>query len=459
MPALRRFETRVKAGYVIVTLLLATGMAVFVHRLATMADAQVASLRLAENEIPLIERMRWHTELIVSSGRGYFLTGNPALLDKVRESTAQFDASLHALLSAHEPGLDSQPLADEVRDAVREFLRVQSALLAGPPSADLRLEERFEAELLPLRRHLDQALAKLIEHKQVALERTYQQARAARHRMARWLYLMLGVLVLIDLWVAWGFARLLARAYHHERESLAAARRALDARDEIMGIVAHDLRNPLSAITMKAALLRRRADNEKTREQARSIEDITLRMEHLIRSMLDVSTIEAGTFSVAPTPCEVDDLLCETAAMLTPIAAAREVRFEQRALRPGLRVLADRDRVIQVLSNIIGNALKFTPAGGEVTVTVEPRPAEALFSVRDTGPGIPREHLERIFDRFWKDETPGKKGTGLGLFIARGIVNAHGGRIWVVSEPGSGACFHFTLPLATEAQPRRSAPP
>jgi signal transduction histidine kinase len=110
-----------------------------------------------------------------------------------------------------------------------------------------------------------------------------------------------------------------------------------------------------------------------------------------------------------------------------------------------------------VLSNLLGNALKFTPQGGQVTLSVEQEGTVARFAVVDTGSGIARENLVRIFERFWKDEMPGKKGTGLGLFIAKGIVDAHGGRIWAESEVGHGARFYFTLPLIQRAEQQQAS--
>jgi signal transduction histidine kinase len=110
-------------------------------------------------------------------------------------------------------------------------------------------------------------------------------------------------------------------------------------------------------------------------------------------------------------------------------------------------IRADQERVLQVLSNLVGNALKFTPEGGLVTLSAERDATMVRFAVVDSGPGIPREDLARVFDRFWRKETPGKKGTGLGLFIAKGIIEAHGGRIWVESDTGRGASFYFTIPL------------
>jgi signal transduction histidine kinase len=175
-------------------------------------------------------------------------------------------------------------------------------------------------------------------------------------------------------------------------------------------------------------------------------------MEYLIKSLLDVSTMEAGRFSVTPAPCSVARVARETSEMFASLAAQREVRLEQRVDGSGLAILADRERVLQVLSNLLGNALKFTPPGGQVTLSVERHGPVVQFAVVDTGPGIPDENLAHVFDRFWKDETPGKKGTGLGLFIAKGIIDAHGGRIWAESEPGRGARFYFTLPICEPAR-------
>jgi signal transduction histidine kinase len=175
-------------------------------------------------------------------------------------------------------------------------------------------------------------------------------------------------------------------------------------------------------------------------------------MEYLIKTMLDVTTMEAGKFSVSPERCGADGLLREAREMFETLSASKQIKLEQVAVEAGLAIHADRERVLQVLSNLLGNALKFTPQGGHVTLCAERHGEMVRFGVRDTGPGIVRENLSRIFERFWKEETPGKKGTGLGLFIAKGIVDAHGGRIWVESEVGHGSRFYFTLPLASPAE-------
>jgi len=244
-------------------------------------------------------------------------------------------------------------------------------------------------------------------------------------------------------------ARKLARTYRREAEALEIERKALSARDELMGIVAHDLRSPLGAITMRAELLQKTATDDNTRAQAASINNIATRMSHLIKTMLDVTVIEAGQLSIKPEQCEVDGLVREVFDMFSAVAAQKQLHLEHRDSEHGLVVQADRERIFQVLSNLLANAISFTPRDGCVTLSVERSGDVATFTISDTGPGIAAEHLSHVFDRFWKHEARGRKGTGLGLFIAKSIIDAHAGRIWVESSPGHGATFRFTLRCAT----------
>jgi signal transduction histidine kinase len=437
------FQTKALLGYFLLALILAAGMSLSVRRFSSAVDEQVALLRAAEHEITLVERLRWRSEVIVSDGRGYLLSGDPTLLGKLEYSVVEFDANVQALSRR------AHPLVDEADDAARNFRRVQRDLVTARqrPEGTPSLIGRFETELLPLRHELDQALARLVDHRQAALDDFYEASKRSRGRLELWLSVLRGVLVLAGLAVAWYFAKLLTHSYRQELDAKEAAGKALAARDEVMGVVAHDLRNPLGAITLKAALLQEETDLEKVRQQAASIGNVALRMEYLIKGLLDVTTMEAGKFTVHPTPCAVHDLLREIEAMFDPLAAAKQIGLQRAEGETGLVVRAERERVLQVLSNLVGNALKFTPRGGHVTLSVERHGAMARFAVLDTGPGISRESLAHIFDRFWKKETPGAKGTGLGLFIARGIVEAHGGQIWVNSDLGHGATFYFTLPL------------
>ncbi|HYO56144.1 PAS domain-containing sensor histidine kinase [Archangium sp.] len=254
-----------------------------------------------------------------------------------------------------------------------------------------------------------------------------------------------------DLEFARELARLASLAVQNAR-LYRAAQRATQARDVVLEVVAHDLRNPLNAIVLSTQkLLRQRraeAMDTGTREPLRSIASSAQRMGRLIEDLLDVARMEGGTLSVDPGPQPTAALLQEAVEALRPLAT--EVRLSSEVSGELPPVLADRDRLLQVFSNLLGNALKFTPPGGWITVSARVEGSWVCFSVRDTGPGISPDALEHLFDRFWQAQRGDRRGAGLGLSIAKGIIEAHGGRIWAESEPGHGSTFFFTVPIARE---------
>jgi signal transduction histidine kinase len=231
-----------------------------------------------------------------------------------------------------------------------------------------------------------------------------------------------------------------------------AAQDATRARDDLVAIVSHDLRNPIHTINMAAAFLLEVAppvDRRITsRRQLEVIQRQANRANRLISDLLDVAKIQAGGLTVEPVPVDVLSLVQEALESANPLATSNQLKLCREVEDDGARVLSDRDRVLQVFANLLGNAIKFTPKGGEITIRAESAGSEIRFGVCDTGPGIPPEHLPHVFDRYWQAKSTAKLGTGLGLSIAKGIVEAHGGRIWVESEPGKGASFIFTLPCA-----------
>jgi signal transduction histidine kinase len=247
-----------------------------------------------------------------------------------------------------------------------------------------------------------------------------------------------------------------ARLYAEAERARSSAEAATRVRDEVLGIVAHDLRNPLSAIQMTAYVIQEEGcTDECRRDRAGVICELTQRMDRLIRDLLDASAIRAGGLSVRPEPLPARMLLDEARDVAEASAHPRGhvVVVEAPASLP--LVLADHDRVLQVFSNLAGNAAKFTPERGRITLCAEAVEGAVRFSVSDTGTGIPEDVQARVFDRFWqadRDRT-GRHGAGLGLAICKGIVEAHGGSVGVVSRPGEGSTFHFTLPVA-EAPPR-----
>lgn len=228
------------------------------------------------------------------------------------------------------------------------------------------------------------------------------------------------------------------------------SQQAVRAREEVLAIVSHDLRNPLNAVTLGSQLLQMSGSlSDEDREQVETIEVSAKRMARLIEDLLDVTRLEGGKrLPIEPETVEVADLLNETEELFRSQAAAASVTLELTADDDPPPVRADRHRIMQVLSNLIGNSLKFTPPGGRIATNARPIPGQVLFIVSDTGPGIATEHLQDIFSPYWQAKRAERLGAGLGLPIAKGIVESHGGRIWAESEQGKGTTFYFTLPVA-----------
>lgn len=252
-----------------------------------------------------------------------------------------------------------------------------------------------------------------------------------------------------DLTLAEEMARLSALAIDnsrlHER-----ARRAVADRDEVLGVVSHDLRNPVGRVLMASQLLQdpeMGADDPATRAtHLKIIERAAASMNRLIDDLLDASRIEAGQLSVEARPIPARELVREAAEALRPHAEAAGITLEVDAAEGLPLVLADRERVLQVFANLVGNAVKFTPQGGKVVLRAEPAGGGVRFEVRDNGLGVPADQLPRLFDRFWQAHRGDRRGAGLGLAIVRGIVEAHGGTVEAESEEGRGTAMRFVLP-------------
>jgi len=259
-------------------------------------------------------------------------------------------------------------------------------------------------------------------------------------------------------------ARVLAEGLSSKFEALATenarlfeeAQRAVTAREQILAVVSHDLRNPLSTILLAAEVLAKAGEGTEQEACSSSLARITRsaqRMLRLIDDLLDFANIEAGRLAIKRGPCDPEPLIREVLASFED--AAQQARLSLAgSVEPGLPALyCDRDRILQVLSNLVGNATKATAPGGHVTLRAEARGPDLLFVVSDDGHGVGVEVARHLFERYWRGAEAAHAGSGLGLAIARGIVDAHGGRIWVESEPGHGASFLFTVPTAGRMVP------
>ncbi len=224
-------------------------------------------------------------------------------------------------------------------------------------------------------------------------------------------------------------------------------RAALRSREEIVGVVSHDLRNPVAAVKMLSRAALTDSGGTSQTENILLIAKAAEQMDALIRDLLDVNRLDAGKLTIHQEPIDPSDLLSGSLQTLLPLIEEKEIKLDLE-LEAGLpKVLADSERIQQAISNLIGNAIKFTPSGGKITVRTRSTGEELTVSVIDNGAGISAEQMPKVFDRYWQSARTDREGAGLGLAIAKGIVEGHGGRIWIESTPGQGTTASFTLPI------------
>lgn len=227
---------------------------------------------------------------------------------------------------------------------------------------------------------------------------------------------------------------------------------ATQARNDVLGIVAHDLRNPLASIILEAGIVQQCADTDAVKEAADSIEETALRMNRIIQDLLDVVRFEGGRMSMHLTAVSSAHVIAKVVEAHKGLTAKASLALHAD-ITPNLPpILTDQHRLVQVFENLLANAIKFTKPGGMIAIRGTRRNNDVLFSVADSGIGIATKDIPHIFDRFWRVDKRESRGAGLGLAIVKGIVQSQGGRIWVDSKEGAGSTFYFTVPIATSME-------
>jgi len=223
------------------------------------------------------------------------------------------------------------------------------------------------------------------------------------------------------------------------------------ARNDLLAVVSHDLRGPLSGVLLQTEVMLHLTgagdkDADVLRGSAERIRRSAIHMKALTDDLLDLASIEAHRFALHLKSVESRELVEEALLAASPLAEAKRITLAKELI-DAPRLEADPERIFRVLSNLLGNAIKFTPEGGTITVRAERRGDDLSIAVADTGPGIAADQLPHVFERYWKAQSTSQPGAGLGLYISSGIVEAHGGKIWAESS-AAGAKLTFILPLA-----------
>lgn len=232
-----------------------------------------------------------------------------------------------------------------------------------------------------------------------------------------------------------------------QRAAREAAERAAQDREQVLAIVSHDLRNPLNVVLSAASLLlETELQPDQRVAQLRLIRSAADRMHHLIGDLLDAASIRKGGLRVVPVEASADRIVDQAVSAIRSLADAQRITLDTAGVPDGLVVHADPGRIVQVLDNLLSNALRFATPGQSVRISARRAGDQVCFSVADDGPGIPSAERAHVFEGFWRGGDTERAGTGLGLSICRGIVEAHGGAIWLDTDTVVGTTVHFTVP-------------
>lgn len=405
---------------------------------------------------------------MADAGRGFLISGEKEpFLRQMQASRSKFREELR-LLKGVLPGDNQQQLLHEIDQEETlhnaEFWRATQLRIGETTTRGVKTFIRyFNSALAPSLDKISQLLSDLSQLEERELLNAKRDSLQAERRASITIVLLAVFESLLIAFLLYYLIRALsilkqtegnlAQLLSEERNARAEAQRAIQMREDLLAVVSHDLKNPLAAILMSTSLFFKMnvdAKNETARKALRYAEGIKRsvdRMRRLIDDLLETAKIEAGVLSISRREADAGPLALQAIELFETLAHEKKI-FLERNISPGnLKIFCDPDRVLQIFSNLLGNAIKFTESGGLIRVSLELFGEHAHFSIQDSGLGIHSEQVPHVFERYWQDRTLGSRGTGLGLYIAKYLVEAQGGKIWVESEVGRGSTFHFTLPL------------
>lgn len=391
-----------------------------------------------------VERMRALVLQETANYRGYLFSRDHVFLEDAKLSSEEFLKALDSLATRSVDDNDVK-LLGRIKAS---YAAHRSSLLGAVAKrkAKMRyaaLRNYFDLSIMPRYDELEQALAHYATHKAAQYENARWRAEESSRRALSLIVIIAFTSIVLATALAFILTRTLTKLYE-------ALQRAVSVRDDLMAMASHDLKNPLSSILMTCSLHLKYTGRTPPKEGFETIQRSGRQMRQLIDDLLDLSKITAGHLHLDFRYREPTAIIHEVIEVLRPVAEAKDIELTAEVASELPLLRCDKHRLVQVLSNLVGNAIKFTAPGGRVSVRLyKATEATAMLEVRDTGPGIAPAELPYVFDRYWKANKKSRTGTGLGLFIAKNIVEAHGGRIWVESARNQGSTFFVGLPLSS----------
>jgi signal transduction histidine kinase len=391
----------------------------------------------------------------------FILSGEPRFRERMKEGEDEFRDRVGKMIATSSSDADKTSLREiDLTERRLTAVGMRALRLLDKGRNPLEVVDYINRLGRPISQDLDLMLNKYVDQQASDFDASKRRLTSATHRFI-WAIAVISFLALA--FVGWSLV-LLVRVVRAKRQAdveqeklFLHEMRISQVRKETVEIVAHDLKNPLSATKIRAEILMRRlakgeVDLEACQKDLAAILRSNQTMQSLIRDLLDNAKIDSGRLSLERRDCDPASFLRDVLDRYEAIAADKGLRIVLAELPASVPSLsADPDRLLQAIGNLIGNSVKFTPKGGLITLQLSLNSRSAVFTVSDTGPGIPKDQASNIFDRYWQGSDGAKLGTGLGLAIVKAIAEAHGGHVWVQSAEGKGSDFHLQIPLHASA--------
>jgi signal transduction histidine kinase len=434
-----KFRTQLISGIgalIVVSLFCGVMAVVTLH--VTTRSAEKVTKRVVD-DLQALHEVRLDAEQLVATARGYILTGTAEDMKQLERHDLELDKALEALRARNRPEL--APKIALVEETATEYADVVATAVKQRAPGQ-RIASILENEVAPKRAEMQSAVDDLTDIEQDELRGVSEHA--GRVVQAVGLTTLVGCVfgIAIGVVLAVAVARRLAGQYDREQEAARAANAAAWSRKELLDIVSHDLRSPLSSIVLGLDMLREEHPNTR---YVSVISHSAERMQRMVNDLLDASRAEVAKLELDRKVVRPGELLADVTEQFGDLAKSANVELRTVSEADGT-IYVDRQRILQVLANLVGNALKFTLSGSAITVAATRTGDTVRFSVSDGGPGIPDAEQDKVFDAYTQGETASRRGgIGLGLYICKKLVDAHGGRIGVRSSNGQGSTFWFEI--------------
>ena len=452
------FDRKISLGLLVAVCAMIPLIGVSVFTIQKLISDQNAIIEENSHVSVLAERLRFFNVSKTLHVPIYLLTGAPDQIEKFHRYQNEFENAIEELLKVDKDASERDLLISLHEKAQKTYPTIEAGFklrASGMSGADI--DALFRKTVVPINLDVSEACSRLA----ASAAKREAQARIGLRVSIKRLEEVIAVLTLLATALTGGITWLVIKIDQQKKLAEQQAARISQARKEVIEVVAHDLKNPLTSIFISTEMTLLGVQQSHSEAQIRSYLEMTNRsaksMQRLIENLLDHAKVEAGCLVLDQQHCDVALFVEDISERFSILAQAKKIQFSAD-IQQGLPEAAfDQLRVEQVISNLLGNALKFTPESGLIALEASFDGLYLKFSVTDSGPGISPEQVPHVFDRYWQVQETSQQGTGLGLSIAHEIIEAHLGKIWVTSEQGAGSTFAFTLPVPDASPASRSS--